>query len=255
MADFFLLNGYIHPDEFFQSSEVIVGRYFKVVHYEPWEYSGHYPCRSVLFPITIFLLSGGFLRDPKDAYSSFTLCAIAVTLTVKRIVYTMDTMKKPSNPGSVLCAAALWTFMLKPFSNSVETLLLSYLVYYTFPSKSRLVAPNAKEIGIILAVGFFNRPTFAFFAAVPVLSWLYDGYRHSKPPRQLWSSGVFRMIKSGFVASVMCIALDTVYFGYYNWVSFLVVIVHNMVESFCQLSVDDLSLFLESASALETVLF
>ncbi|KZC13631.1 GPI mannosyltransferase 4 [Dufourea novaeangliae] len=42
--------GYIHPDEYFQSIEVISGDYFDIDVHKPWEFNSTFPLRTVLIP-------------------------------------------------------------------------------------------------------------------------------------------------------------------------------------------------------------
>ncbi|XP_011866784.1 PREDICTED: GPI mannosyltransferase 4 [Vollenhovia emeryi] len=42
--------GYIHPDEFFQSIEVISGDHFDIDVYKPWEFNATFPIRSIFIP-------------------------------------------------------------------------------------------------------------------------------------------------------------------------------------------------------------
>ncbi|BES92356.1 Alg9-like mannosyltransferase family [Nesidiocoris tenuis] len=46
--------GYIHPDEFFQSVEVINGDVFQVASNRPWEFNSSQPLRSVTLPFLVF---------------------------------------------------------------------------------------------------------------------------------------------------------------------------------------------------------
>ncbi|KAH1029368.1 hypothetical protein HUJ05_002624 [Dendroctonus ponderosae] len=55
--------GYIHPDEYFQSMEVLAGRIFDVDHSPPWEFETTHPIRGVAIPFFTTGLSYIFLRD------------------------------------------------------------------------------------------------------------------------------------------------------------------------------------------------
>jgi phosphatidylinositol glycan class Z len=45
--------GYVHPDEHFQSSEVVAKEVFGYSTYIPWEFEQEYPCRSIVPPAVI----------------------------------------------------------------------------------------------------------------------------------------------------------------------------------------------------------
>lgn len=77
------------------------------------------------------------------------------------------------------------TFYTHTFSNTVETILFSLLLCILFASVNANGKPPAKEcrwihlkLAVLLSFGFFNRPTFALFAFVPVLWW---AWQHGSP--------------------------------------------------------------------------
>ncbi|KAF4520112.1 hypothetical protein B566_EDAN010268 [Ephemera danica] len=55
-------NGYLHPDEFFQSVEVIAGDVFELDVFRPWEFNNSFPIRSVAMPLITVGLPYRFLK-------------------------------------------------------------------------------------------------------------------------------------------------------------------------------------------------
>ncbi|XP_012225146.1 GPI mannosyltransferase 4 isoform X2 [Linepithema humile] len=54
--------GYIHPDEFFQSIEVISGDHFDIDVYKPWEFNATFPIRTALIPQLVVGLPYAILK-------------------------------------------------------------------------------------------------------------------------------------------------------------------------------------------------
>ncbi|CAG5125016.1 unnamed protein product [Candidula unifasciata] len=45
--------GYIHPDEFFQSAEIVAGDIFNIQHFRTWEFNGTSAVRNIVFPYLV----------------------------------------------------------------------------------------------------------------------------------------------------------------------------------------------------------
>ena len=64
-------------------------------------------------------------------------------------------------------------FLPRTFSNSIETLLFAMLLYLALKSKEQRKVTESTAavlVGVVSAVGIFNRPTFLAFGLVP---WLF----------------------------------------------------------------------------------
>ncbi|XP_011634507.1 GPI mannosyltransferase 4 isoform X1 [Pogonomyrmex barbatus] len=59
---FVLQTGYIHPDEFFQSIEVISGDHFDIDVYKSWEFNATFPIRSIFIPQLVVGLPYAILK-------------------------------------------------------------------------------------------------------------------------------------------------------------------------------------------------
>ncbi|XP_030384259.1 GPI mannosyltransferase 4 [Scaptodrosophila lebanonensis] len=84
-------NGYVHPDEFFQSVEVMTGDHFRLEHTRTWEFNNTMPLRSITLPFAL-------LRVPWSFYEFIALyvrmwCGIELVnsyafLVFPRLIYT-----------------------------------------------------------------------------------------------------------------------------------------------------------------------
>ncbi|XP_017794337.1 PREDICTED: GPI mannosyltransferase 4 [Habropoda laboriosa] len=68
--------GYIHPDEYFQSIEVISGDYFDIDVNKPWEFNSTFPIRTVLIPQIIVGIPYSILKR----LSQYTLFYLGISL-------------------------------------------------------------------------------------------------------------------------------------------------------------------------------
>ncbi|KAJ8950797.1 hypothetical protein NQ314_007783 [Rhamnusium bicolor] len=81
--------GYIHPDEFFQSVEVLAGKFLDVEYSPPWEFNSTFPIRSMTIPYFTIGMSYKFLRDINnlaEEYLARTLLTPYVILVVPRLL-------------------------------------------------------------------------------------------------------------------------------------------------------------------------
>ncbi|KAG7393163.1 hypothetical protein PHYBOEH_006179 [Phytophthora boehmeriae] len=188
----FLL-GMVHPDEFFQSQEVMARHVLPVESplrrqlFLPWEFELPTPNRSVLFP---FLVAGapykllellgvqptGFLLLllPRLLLcgASFLVDAVLYSLVGKLSHNQNQKRTQEKQEKALLLFASSWptlVFMCRPFSNTFETLVLTLCFAALF-----LVNPHRRILGgllhvqtlllgSLLAVGFFTRFTFPVF--------------------------------------------------------------------------------------------
>ena len=163
-------------------------------------------------------------------------------LATRRLASTFNVDKYLS---SVLWSSSYvtWTYFTRTFSNTVEAVLLSVvlLIVCTSPhvgnsgtalelkrkneedegqtyKKTAVVNKSyrfrALILGILTVAGFFNRPTFLAFAAVPIIFWIYNvTMKHYR------GNGVFNMcsvvfcMSVGAISTFSCFVLaDTLYY-------------------------------------------
>ncbi|XP_076435887.1 GPI alpha-1,2-mannosyltransferase 4-like [Babylonia areolata] len=208
---------YIHPDEFFQSTEVVAGDIFNITHLRTWEFQPDTPIRDITLPYLLF--APGFLALRwllANTPLSHHLAESYVVLVVPRMVLILAGIVNVRLLGKLcrtfavsqatavwlwMTSYATWTYLTRSFSNTLETALFSALLLLlleTCPLSSlccwrnsgieRVLSSKALKmdsthqhtktfrlcnflVGVVLCVGFFNRPTFVFFVFVPLLWW------------------------------------------------------------------------------------
>ncbi|RDD38306.1 GPI mannosyltransferase 4 [Trichoplax sp. H2] len=224
-------SGYIHPDEFFQSPEVIAGDIFDYDTTRTWEWNVSCPLRNIITPYFISGLPMILLKFLKDLFSidlisPYTLlvlprlfcCALSFLFDYSVwIVCQRLNIKSNDAMAYLLTTASAHPIFIfcRTFSNFVEMIFFSWLliIYYstqkTSPSGSYC---NRTWLitGITVAVGFFIRPTFLVFAFWPVLSMLYHQSRTVN--LQAAINGSIRMAISGLFIALLLIIVDSNYY-------------------------------------------
>ncbi|KAF1850941.1 glycosyltransferase family 22 protein [Cucurbitaria berberidis CBS 394.84] len=214
---FALSPSYLHPDENFQGPEVIAGRVFSYPVHETWEFTSANPIRST-FPLWLaygwpmFLLRWlweGFGYDVSPSVVYWALRVLMLTLSVVMedwAVHELVASPRARRVAVPLVASSYvtWTFQTHTFSNSLETLLVSWslvLIQRIVEDKKRSGILASSILGFMVVVGVFNRITFPAFLLLPAFSLLPHFWR--KP-----FSFVFLAIFALFTAFV-AICVDT----------------------------------------------
>lgn len=176
--------GYIHPDEFFQGPEIIAGDVFeckeKVFH--AWEFQVEYdekngsihqlPIRNIAIPAIFYGIPFAFLKwlasigqsashDGLIQVNAATLIyyprllMTLVSFLVDICLYKLANLLGLNQTSLALTFASSYisiVFLTRTFSNSIETLLFTLLIYFVVRSiKSAKFDPNeGKLIGLIL---------------------------------------------------------------------------------------------------------
>ncbi|KAI9917660.1 hypothetical protein PsorP6_012577 [Peronosclerospora sorghi] len=188
-----VLHGMVHPDEFFQSQEIMARHVVPTASrlrpalVVPWEFQLPTPNRSILFPavsagIPYFILKrlGGpvtgwlLLVTPR-----LLLCALSfgIDLVLYHIVGTLHRHQQPhvrreKQETTLLCFASSWPTLIllcRPFSNAGETLVLAlcFAVLYLVNPHRRILYGRLHVQTLLLAsfvaMGFFIRFTFPIF--------------------------------------------------------------------------------------------
>lgn len=234
-------SGYIHPDEFFQSVEIAAG---DLLHYEtfrPWEFNSSFPIRSI---VPVYLLCGPpllLLRMLEAAgYSTMTtyvvlifprLCVLLHSFVIDLCVFrTLNALGHDGRTGLLLVSSSYVTlvYFTRTFSNSLEGILFAVLLLETLcrncSSKNQRLKQNSEtsdagsvfRISTLIVVGLFNRPTFAAFALVPFVYWLFSGGAMSGRTSDV-RHVLQRLVGSATVALFVALTFticDSIYFGY-----------------------------------------
>ncbi|XP_027324249.2 GPI mannosyltransferase 4 [Anas acuta] len=221
--------GYLHPDEFFQSPEVMAGDILNLQVYYPWEFHSSSPCRTVVFP----LMTSGVTYWVVKSLQQLDICSSCInsyTLLVSpRLLFTIFSFVldysvyqlAPSweaDPWKalVLLAGSYVTlvFYTRTFTNTLEGLLFALLLVLVSSNKSdssSLKPTSSPLIGIVTTAGFFNRPTFLAFALMPLLYWAGLNVDSQKSIKTIINP-LLKLITCACFTAVVFITADTLYF-------------------------------------------
>ncbi|XP_062987782.1 GPI mannosyltransferase 4 [Elgaria multicarinata webbii] len=229
--------GYLHPDEFFQSPEVMAGSILDLKVHHPWEFLPKSPCRTIVFPL---ITSGVAFRAIKtlQQLGLWTNCITSYALLVSpRLLLTIFSFildysvyqlaplwgADPWNSLALLAGSYVTlVFYTRTFANTVEGLLFALLLVLVSSgavgkelpsaSASRWLNPLSHSlIGVVTVAGFFNRPTFLAFALTPLLYWTgVDATCRQSIRRPI--NQLLRLVPSAIFTAVIFIAADTWYF-------------------------------------------
>ena len=179
------INGYIHPDEFFQGGqELFFGREDKVL---PWEFDPEHALRSIVpptfmtyFPLWIVSLVRGTLNGWLILVVPRLFMCVCSFLSFDRILwklYSSEHQTLTFVPSEILLLSSSWAvivFCCRPFTNTLEAMILACLIdVCCLPSQNQKtdrteLFQQGFLIGIFSSVGAFTRFTFFFFAT-PIL--------------------------------------------------------------------------------------
>lgn len=139
--------GYIHPDEFFQSAEVVTGDVFGVDVVRTWEFNSSSPIRSSVVnnillgtPLRALRVADAVLHyyTGWNATSGYLvlllprLVMLAMSFTVDYSVYQTCLLYKHSYNQCLTTLASSYVMLVhatRTMSNSVELVLFSFLFY------------------------------------------------------------------------------------------------------------------------------
>ncbi|XP_055502467.1 GPI mannosyltransferase 4-like [Leucoraja erinacea] len=230
--------GYIHPDEFFQSPEVMAGDILNLKTFHPWEFNTCYPSRTVLFPLVTAGFSFTILKTLQNVglfgniINSYTLLVFprlyltCLSFILDYSVYHLACLWNldPWNALTLLSSShVMLVFHTRTFSNSIEAALFALLLLLVaIDTKQTNVASDAGKknrkknkclIGIVLVSGFFNRPTFIVYALVPMFLWLsHDQKGTFQFSFRTILSNAVGTFSSVIVPTFTFIMIDTLYF-------------------------------------------
>ncbi|CRK94987.1 CLUMA_CG008475, isoform B [Clunio marinus] len=260
--------GYIHPDEFFQTSEVISGETFQLEATRTWEFNTTMPIRSyaipffyLRIPMAIFRIFSTFSRIILnfDLLSSYTLLVFPrVIMCILSFVNDFSVFKICSLYNlkydirlmALASSGVMLTFGIRSFSNSVEMLLCSLLLYFVSDSmilsntviyqkeyleekyeKAKKVGERVKYfkmkmslpqhsynnfaiLSTICIVGIFNRPTFMLFGFPTIFHWMIRGFGTRSVTFFDFNIRMLLFIISGLPTLFVIIIIDSLYYGY-----------------------------------------
>lgn len=218
---FALSPSYLHPDENFQGPEVIAGRVFSYPVHETWEFTAAHPIRST-FPLWLaygwpmytlrWLWEGFGYGEVSPSVVYWTLRVLMLTLSVVLEDWAIQELvpsRRARRVALLLVASSYvtWTFQTHTFSNSLETLLVSWslvLIQRIVGDKKRSGVLASSLLGFMVVAGIFNRITFPAYLLAPAFS-LLPHFRR-KP-----ASLVFVTLFALFTAFI-AISIDTAFY-------------------------------------------
>ncbi|XP_071650491.1 GPI mannosyltransferase 4 [Temnothorax longispinosus] len=152
--------GYIHPDEFFQSIEVVSGDHFDIDVYKPWEFNATFPIRSMFVPQVVvglpyailkrlspytFYFFGMSLRKPYFFVLFPRLFMCALSFLSDYFLYKICYMYGQNYRVRLVTYASSYvmlTYATRTLSNSIELVLTAALLYFV----SRCMAYSEKVV-------------------------------------------------------------------------------------------------------------
>lgn len=178
---------YIHPDEHFQSLEVLAGRILGLAVDTPWEFSSSKPARSltVLYivygPLLYLVKNTGAILSPLQTWYLVKLQNVILTYLC---TYFFVKTQIPLATDKVKAMNFIWTsyvtlvYQSHCFSNTVETwLVILAVVMLSALRHNEKRRPDRRNtfseekimflLGLLFSVGFFNRITFPCFVILP----------------------------------------------------------------------------------------
>lgn len=240
--------GYLHPDEFFQASDVIGGQFFGGKTNQVWEFKTDHPIRCMLIPSILIKLAftlANLIQSKPSAYMLLVVPRIVYTLLSFSIDYCLYKLCQYYStrglwylPVSVIFQTSFVCLgcLTRTLSNTCEVVIFALLLMVICQSmrpKFRIifVAPNRPPtpvqekvnvrqqilssifVGALLTMGVFNRPTFPCFALVPIIYWIIgnhkkNSYRFTSTIQQV----VVPIGLSTVITAIFISAYDTFYY-------------------------------------------
>lgn len=225
---------YIHPDEHFQGPEAIASRTLGWATRSTWEFDSNAPARSyfsiwVVYGIPLYFIEALFDEaslDPLKVYyclralfavASWILCDMAIDR------FSVARHERIKNLLLLSTSYVTWTYQSHTLSNAVETPLLLWslvIIYELKSSKKTIFSRNFDSflLGIIIAFGIFNRPSFPAFLVLPSVYLFQHFVKH---PTNLIS-----FIVALGLTSLLAIIIDT---HYYNSETYVLTPLNNLL--------------------------
>ena len=228
------LPGYIHPDEFFQGGQQL---WFGCPPFTPWEFQPEHALRSVIPPTIMTWLPLRIYAWLSGAHNMYNLsgrevlvvprifCGIFSVLIVDMSTWHLSSSSPSSRKGvppAVILVTSAWPSLVllnRPYTNSLETMLLALLLLVTNQRQTTHGFSTDLVVGITCALGLFTRFTFVF-VAIPTMLRFLVGKTCMPASRALL--GIFIMAIGFLGTSVGIIYIDLLYYNESNsWLSYV----------------------------------
>lgn len=228
---------YLHPDEHFQSLEILCDKFYNYKGFVPWEFESKHAARSFI-PLYIFygpllcglrpLLKWHLIEQPLTILRIIRIQNYLVYTIVCHFALKAINVKHGNRSAAelfVISSYITWSYQSHSFSNSIETiLLLAVLALFTkFVERKSGEHENQYKksflLGTLITLGTFNRITFAGFILLPFVSLFLRFYCGQ------WRS-FFVLIISIIICSVTFVCFDT---AIYQSSSYVVAPINNLL--------------------------
>lgn len=245
-------HGYLHPDEFFQSPDIVVGGNLKSIIEPTWEFTTDKPIRFMLFPYLLNTLAVKVLQvfaPQPSAYLLLVAPRLAYTLLSFLVDYSLFKLCKYHSskglwylPVSVIFQSSFICLgcLTRTLSNVPEVVIFSLLlivvcqairprfkILFVTPSgrrtpvhecvKSSTQLMSSLLMGCLITLGSFNRPTFPCFAIVPSMYWFYESLKRNSFSAHLTIKRVIiPAVASSMIMTILLSTFDTVYYRGYG---------------------------------------
>lgn len=243
--------GYIHPDEFFQATEITAGDIFGFKHTRTWEFNEAFPIRTMAFPYVftgfpLYILKkvlGTRAITSRTLIVAPRLCISVASLVIDLSVYKIC-RHLLIDPAPALCLLAtsfvMLVFYTRTFSNTAEAILFALLLMLVVSAISNSNTLRTRKdrlryfsIGVVVGAGILIRPTFVSFASVPLACLLLDicALKWTFDTRIIkFIAHIFRYCTCLGLGSILTmlvlIIADSHYFGYLQKRQFVVTLVN-----------------------------
>nr|XP_002125899.1 GPI mannosyltransferase 4-like isoform X1 [Ciona intestinalis]XP_009862198.1 GPI mannosyltransferase 4-like isoform X2 [Ciona intestinalis] len=236
--------GYIFPDEFFQSPEIMAGDILDIASFKTWEWNDSQPARTIIFPLissgipylVLKYLAGIFghqnVITPYTMLLAPRLWMTTLSFIVDALIYRLAVKCYNGNAVNANVAVNLFAtsyvcfaYCTRTFSNSVDLIFLAILLNLVAePIGKEHNVKNLLDINIkgyfiatIIFTSFHIRPSSMSFAAFPVIMWVFQNVSLSNNKAVFKSIidtflRVFSLYPAALVCSVTFAVCDGLYF-------------------------------------------
>ncbi|GAA5991121.1 hypothetical protein JCM10908_006546 [Rhodotorula pacifica] len=214
----------IHPDEHFQNPEIAAGAVFEYGGgirgdgpLRTWEWGGPTPARSIVPVFGSTGIAFWLVRTLWDSHPSVLVLFAAERGVMLLFSFFIDWLlwrtSSSHQPTLLLFATSpiTFTFLLRPFSNSLETLCLALLLYLTYRAHPLPSVRTATIVGAVVAFGCFVRVTFVAFALPACVHLLASTIRTGRS-RYIVARILASMTFGAIVTTALCVYVDSWYF-------------------------------------------
>lgn len=221
--------GYIHPDEYFQSAEIMARDTLQLKSRITWEWNTTEPARNIAFPFLSAGLPFNLLKMLQVEYSA-NILIILPRLAMLSMTYLIEIFliliisNEKANKNNIELLVLFFrsshvslVFLTRTFSNTLETLFFAMIIFIVGRIKENEEKTSIFMflIGCICSFGVFARPSFIAFMFGAIINYVIH---------LLFNNNVFSMIKKSFkfvflasfgfiLISVINICIDSYYFS------------------------------------------